>query len=63
LVDLDNSRAFCNEVKKSSTIKVVYIVSNDDRRFQSIARQLPDAVEPVRLYESYLNNFKISSGD
>ena len=63
LVDLDTSSAFCKTIKKVPTVKVAYIVSNDERRFQSIARRLPDTVEPVRLYESYLNNFKISSGE
>jgi len=63
LVDLDNSTEFCKAIKKMSSAHVAYIVTNDDRRFQSIARRLPETVEPVRLYESYLNNFKISSGE
>jgi len=63
LVDLDMSADFCNAIKKTSTVKIAYIVTNDDRRFQAIAWHLPVAVEPVRLYESYLNNFKIVSGD
>ena len=63
LVDLDTSSVFFNAVNKSKTIRIAYIVTNDDRRFQSIARKLPESVEPVRLYESYLNNFKILSGE
>jgi len=27
-----------------------------------VARALPDSVEPVRLYESYLSNFRCSMG-
>ena len=27
-----------------------------------VARALPDSVEPVRLYESYLSNFRFSMG-
>ena len=63
LVDLDSSTPFCKSIKRTSSVNIAYIVTNDDRRFQTIARRLPERVEPVRLYESYLNNFKISSGD
>lgn len=63
LVDLDSSAAFCVAIAQSEAVKIAYIVTNDDRRFQSIARTLRESVEPVRLYESYLNNFKISSGE
>lgn len=42
---------------------MAYIVTNDDRRFQSVGRRLPDAVEPVRLYESYLANFRFANGE
>lgn len=62
LFDLDTSTAFCKAIKES-TVNIAYIVTNDDRRFQAIAKRLPGSVEPVRLYESYLNNFKISSGE
>ena len=34
-----------------------------DRRFQAVTRRLPDSVEPVRLYESYLSNFQFSNGE
>ncbi|MBJ7579304.1 site-specific DNA-methyltransferase [Devosia sp. MC532] len=62
LVNLDKSAAFCQAVGSNGTIGIVYIVTDDDRRFQSVVRHLPDAVEPVRLYESYLNNFRFSMG-
>jgi adenine-specific DNA-methyltransferase len=48
--------------KTKTTIRIAYIVTDDDRRFQSVTRQLPDAIEPVRLYESYLTNFRFSMG-
>ena len=63
LVDLDTSTAFIKAIKNKLSIYVAYIVTNDDRRFQTIARRLPESVEPVRLYESYLSNFKIASGE
>jgi len=62
LTDLDASAAFCKAVRDVKDMRVVYIVTNDDRRFQSVTRNLPDTVEPVRLYESYLNNFRFSFG-
>ena len=62
LVDLDQSAAFCNAVEARAGIRIAYIVTDDDLRFQSVTRRLPDAVEPVRLYESYLSNFRYSIG-
>lgn len=62
LIDLDRSTEFCDAVAAQAVIRIVYIVTDDDRRFQSVARRLPDAVEPVRLYESYLSNFRFSIG-
>ncbi len=62
LVDLDKAAAFCKVVEASEGVIIAYIVTDDDRRFQSVARRLPDSVEPVRLYESYLNNFRFSFG-
>jgi adenine-specific DNA-methyltransferase len=41
---------------------MAFIVTNDDRRFQMVCAELPDRVEPVRLYESYLTNFEINTG-
>lgn len=63
LVDLDKATDFCKQIKKSESVKIAYIVTNDDRRFQLIVKRLPEAVEPVRLYESYLKNFEITGGE
>lgn len=62
LVDLDRAGDFCDAVEAKSGVRIAYIVTDDDRRFQSVARRLPGAVEPVRLYESYLSNFRFSVG-
>ena len=62
LTDLDKAAPFCKAVKVNGTVRIAYIVTDDDRRFQSVTRQLPDGVEPVRLYESYLTNFRFSMG-
>ena len=42
---------------------MAFVVTDDDRRFQAVVRRLPEAVEPVRLYESYLSNFRFVSGE
>lgn len=60
LVDLDRSAEFCDAVYMRDGLRIVYIVTDDDRRFQSVARRLPKNVEPVRLYASYLSNFRFS---
>lgn len=62
LTELDAATAFTNAVKKKGGIRVAFIVTDDERRFQTILRSLPDTVEPVRLYESYLTNFRFSIG-
>jgi len=63
LVDVDRATPFIKAVVKSKDLRVAYIVTDDDRRFQAIARRLPDGVEPVRLYESYLTNFSFANGE
>ena len=62
LTDLDKAAPFCKSIKTKGLIRIAYIVTDDDRRFQSVARRLPDTVEPIRLYESYLTNFRFSMG-
>lgn len=62
LIDLDKSAAFTEAVEGKDEIRIVYVVTDDDRRFQSVVRQLPGSVEPVRLYESYLTNFRFAMG-
>jgi adenine-specific DNA-methyltransferase len=63
LVDLDGASAFIKAVKKAKGLRIAYIVTDDERRFQALARRLPESVEPVRLYESYLTNFSFANGD
>lgn len=63
LVDVDTATPFCKAVNVASGLSLAYIVTDDDRRFQAIAHRLPDGVEPVRLYESYLTNFSFTNGE
>lgn len=62
LIDLDKATPFCRAVEAKVSIRTAFIVTDDDRRFQSVTRHLPDTVEPVRLYESYLTNFRFAMG-
>lgn len=63
LVDVDVATPFCKAINKAEDLRVAFIVTDDDRRFQAIARRFSDGVEPVRLYESYLTNFSFASGE
>jgi len=62
LVDLDRATEFCAAAVAAEGLRVAYIVTDDDRRFQAVTRALPDTIEPVRLYESYLSNFRFAMG-
>jgi len=63
LVDVDSAAPFYRAVANARDLRIAYIVTDDERRFQAVARQLPSHVEPVRLYESYLNNFSFANGE
>lgn len=63
LAEVDQATSFIKAVNKAQGLRVAYIVTDDDRRFQAIAKRLPDGVEPVRLYESYLTNFTFANGN
>ncbi len=62
LIDLDKAAPFAKTVEANGAIRIAYIVTDDDRRFQSVVRQIPGSVKPVRLYESYLTNFRFAMG-
>ncbi|WP_041493922.1 site-specific DNA-methyltransferase [Burkholderia sp. KJ006] len=63
LSEVDAADPFVNAIKKAKDVRMAFIVTDDDRRFQNIVRRLPSHVEPVRLYESYLTNFSFMNGD
>lgn len=63
LSNVDAATPFIKALTKADGIRIAYIVTDDDRRFQAIAKRLPDGVEPVRLYESYLTNFSFTNGE
>lgn len=59
LFNLDHTGAFVAELTADSGVRMAFIVSDDERAFQLVCDALPEHVEPVRLYESYLANFAI----
>lgn len=63
LLDLDRASEFFKALRKAKEVSIAYIVTDDDRRFQSIAQRLPKGIEAVRLYESYLTNFAFTNGE
>ncbi|WP_374354200.1 site-specific DNA-methyltransferase [Limnohabitans sp.] len=63
LTEVDQATPFIHAVSAANQLCIAYIVTDDDRRFQAIAKRLPDGVEPVRLYESYLSNFSFANGE
>jgi adenine-specific DNA-methyltransferase len=62
LVELDKATDFLKAVRKAVALRIAYIVTDDERRFQALARRLPEGVEAIRLYESYLTNFAFANG-
>lgn len=63
LVELDLATDFLKAVRKNKGLRIAYIVTDDQRRFQTLARRLPEGVEAIRLYESYLTNFAFANGE
>jgi adenine-specific DNA-methyltransferase len=63
LVELDKATDFLRVARKAEGLRIAYIVTDDERRFQALARRLPEGVEAIRLYESYLTNFAFANGD
>ncbi|WP_162294624.1 DNA methyltransferase [Mycobacteroides abscessus] len=62
LFSVDASKAFLAAVEKAEGLRVAFIVTDDETQYQAVAGQLPDGVESVRLYESYLRTFQINTG-
>lgn len=62
IADLNQTEVFLKEVTSKEGVVLVYIVTDEDRLFESVVRELPEHVEPVRLYEAYLRNFEIETG-
>ena len=62
LFDMDYSHEFLGALADQAGARMAFLVTDDDRAFQMVCSELPQGVEPVRLYESYLTNFTINTG-
>jgi len=62
LFDPDCSRDFLTALHDAGAVRMVFVVTDDDRAFQMVCAELPAGVEAVRLYSSYLTNFTINTG-
>jgi adenine-specific DNA-methyltransferase len=62
LANLDLTEDFLKAVAANEAVAIAFVVTDEERLFESVAQNLPDRVEPVRLYEAYLRNFEIESG-
>lgn len=61
LFDLDASHQFLTAVAEAESVRMAFIITDDDRGFQMVCSELPARIEAVRLYESYLTNFMINT--
>lgn len=59
--DLDRSTDFIAALQAQDDVRVAFIVTDDEGRYQQIANEIP-GIETVRLYEDYLRNCE-STGD
>lgn len=62
LADLDHVDAFVHALSFQREATLAFVVTDEDRHFESVVREMPEHVEPVRLYEAYLRNFEIETG-
>jgi len=62
LFDPDCSQSFVTALAEHPDARMAFIVTDDDRAYQSVCKGLPEAIEPVRLYASYLTSFTINTG-
>lgn len=61
IADLDQSEAFLKALAANDDVTTAFIVTDEDRLFEAVVADLPEQIEPVRLYEAYLRNFEIEA--
>lgn len=62
IANLDLSESFIKAIEAQANLTHAFIVTDEDRLFEATVRQLPEHVEPVRMYSSYMRNFEIEAG-
>lgn len=60
LFDPSRANAFVSELAKAPHVGLVYVVTDDERRFASVSAML-GGLPAVRLYADYLRSFRISA--
>jgi adenine-specific DNA-methyltransferase len=63
LFDLDHTADFVKAVAAHGDLATAFVLTDDERGYQSVCAELPPGVEPVRLYASYLASAETGSGD
>ena len=58
LFDYNQASKFCEKVKATPSIKTVFVVTDDQRRYSNMCKRL-QGIEVHRLYETYLRTFEI----
>lgn len=58
IFDYGQASKFCEKVKNTPTIKTVFVVTDDQRRYSNMCKRLP-GIEVHRLYETFLRTFEI----
>ena len=58
LFDYGQASKFCEKVKNTPTIKTVFVVTDNQRRYSNMCKRLPK-IEVHRLYETFLRTFEI----
>lgn len=62
LADLNQLQTFLKVLASKDQLQVAFVVTDEDRLYESVVREIPRHVEVVRLYEAYLQNFEIETG-
>jgi adenine-specific DNA-methyltransferase len=61
LADLDKAEQFISALAAAPRVQVAFIITDEDRLFETLVRALPEHVEPVRMYDAYLRNFELEA--
>jgi adenine-specific DNA-methyltransferase len=62
IADFDRTDEFLQALADEPAAMQAFVVTDEDWLFESVCRDLPEHIEPVRLYEAYLRNFEIEAG-
>ncbi|OBI95753.1 DNA methyltransferase [Mycobacterium alsense] len=62
IADFDHTDEFLKALVDQPAATHAVVITDEDWLFESVCRDLPEHIEPVRLYEAYLRNFEIEAG-